>query len=280
MYNRRYVRRADGSERWDRAERGPVQQVEQRVFGNGGPVWSMDDQAGIEDRLSHNGKQRSDLIAWAGQYGEALGRKFTDNDLEGDQGDLLMGAAVCWLDGYTGTFEFVQDVRRDWRNRGTIPQAALRGVLNTMRAELLRNTAATPDEQAFRPVFPAVAAMFKAAEKAGMKRPMFRLQSDTEGPYGQPEQVRIYLADRGDRYYVKVDDLYVGYLDERGEVDSRLERIASVMQVLQAVEADPLGTFADYGLKTKRCGICGRKLSDPESVRLGIGPICIGKMGW
>lgn len=34
-----------------------------------------------------------------------------------------------------------------------------------------------------------------------------------------------------------------------------------------------------FGLRTGMCAICGRTLTDPESVQKGIGPICEGKYG-
>lgn len=32
--------------------------------------------------------------------------------------------------------------------------------------------------------------------------------------------------------------------------------------------------MAFYGIRTGRCGRCGRRLTDPESIRRGIGPEC------
>lgn len=29
-----------------------------------------------------------------------------------------------------------------------------------------------------------------------------------------------------------------------------------------------------------RCTVCRRKLTDAESIRLGVGPVCLGKSGW
>lgn len=34
-----------------------------------------------------------------------------------------------------------------------------------------------------------------------------------------------------------------------------------------------------YGKASGSCGLCGKKLTTPESLELGIGPICAGKMG-
>lgn len=46
--------------------------------------------------------------------------------------------------------------------------------------------------------------------------------------------------------------------------------------------ADELLSIEDvraFGLRTGMCAICGRTLTDPESVQKGIGPVCEGKYG-
>lgn len=36
---------------------------------------------------------------------------------------------------------------------------------------------------------------------------------------------------------------------------------------------------AEYGLETGWCIVCGRRLTDPKSVKAGIGPVCITRQG-
>ena len=50
------------------------------------------------------------------------------------------------------------------------------------------------------------------------------------------------------------------------------------LPMLEAVAADPLSAAIRYGQKTGNCACCGRKLTNAESVKLGIGPIC--RQGW
>lgn len=49
-------------------------------------------------------------------------------------------------------------------------------------------------------------------------------------------------------------------------------------EILSAILADPIGCMQAYGAITGRCAVCQRKLEDPESVRLGIGPVCIQRL--
>jgi hypothetical protein len=55
--------------------------------------------------------------------------------------------------------------------------------------------------------------------------------------------------------------------EDRGELEMTLDRI----------EADPQGAAAEDGLRTGRCSCCGRELTDPVSIAMGIGPICANK---
>ncbi len=43
---------------------------------------------------------------------------------------------------------------------------------------------------------------------------------------------------------------------------------------------DPKNAAIAYGKEFGQCAICGRELSDPKSVELGIGPVCMVKYGW
>jgi Family of unknown function (DUF6011) len=47
-----------------------------------------------------------------------------------------------------------------------------------------------------------------------------------------------------------------------------------IVEQLKAIAADPRAACAAYGRLVGRCGVCGRRLEDTESVERGIGPIC------
>lgn len=50
------------------------------------------------------------------------------------------------------------------------------------------------------------------------------------------------------------------------------------LEVLEAIVQSPVECMRAYGLITGTCGVCGRKLEDPVSVELGIGPVCVGRL--
>lgn len=50
---------------------------------------------------------------------------------------------------------------------------------------------------------------------------------------------------------------------------------AACLAEIVRVEADPLGAAKENGVLTGRCSCCGRPLTDPNSIAIGIGPICL-----
>lgn len=60
-------------------------------------------------------------------------------------------------------------------------------------------------------------------------------------------------------------------------------RFADNVELREAVRVlvgDPRAAAAAYGIESEHCGMCGRKLSTPESLARGIGPDCAAKAGW
>jgi hypothetical protein len=51
-------------------------------------------------------------------------------------------------------------------------------------------------------------------------------------------------------------------------------------RILAMINNDPKRASTNYGLQAKRCGICFSPLTNPDSLKAGIGPICRSKVGW
>ncbi|HEX4502174.1 MAG TPA: DUF6011 domain-containing protein [Scandinavium sp.] len=49
---------------------------------------------------------------------------------------------------------------------------------------------------------------------------------------------------------------------------------------VEEITKDPGFHSALFGMKVGACGVCGSPLTDPESIALGIGPICARKYDW
>lgn len=54
---------------------------------------------------------------------------------------------------------------------------------------------------------------------------------------------------------------------------------AQVWALLKALDEDPIKALSDMGQDLGYCMVCGRPLSNEESVHSGIGPVCRGRMG-
>jgi hypothetical protein len=52
---------------------------------------------------------------------------------------------------------------------------------------------------------------------------------------------------------------------------------ARIRVVLEAILHDPTKAMIDYGRQIGHCAICGRTLTNEESIAAGIGPICAGR---
>ena len=53
------------------------------------------------------------------------------------------------------------------------------------------------------------------------------------------------------------------------------KKIVPVLQAFIRFSKETKKTIINYGLETGECSICGRELTDPDSIRRGIGPICV-----
>lgn len=123
------------------------------------------------------------------------------------------------------------------------------------------------DEKPIRPVTPTAAA------------PRTQTPRVPDGHYA--------IEEDGELHFFKVNTPTTGkwagftFLQIQASDDYRAiknrERKAAV---LGAITADPKEAMARYGHEIGRCGVCNRTLTDPESIAIGIGPVCIEKAGF
>jgi hypothetical protein len=62
----------------------------------------------------------------------------------------------------------------------------------------------------------------------------------------------------------------------------RYERVSAAEwhTAVNGILPDPALHSMLFGREVGACGVCGSPLTDPESIRLGIGPVCRAKMDW
>jgi hypothetical protein len=72
---------------------------------------------------------------------------------------------------------------------------------------------------------------------------------------------------------------YLGKVLRGQFMPSRVCTPATEQSVIDAME-NPFQAATEFGHATGQCSICTRPLTNPESVKLGIGPVCRAKFGW
>jgi hypothetical protein len=129
--------------------------------------------------------------------------------------------------------------------------------------------------------FPRLAETFLSAA-AGLKFPKLRLATEdgkrvvlTVAGARSREPGTINVTDGG-RYG---EGTFYGRISPGGTATLRDSASADVIATLVAYDADPTAEAKVQGIRTGRCMCCGLELTDPVSVRSGIGPICAEKWG-
>ena len=231
-----------------------------------------------------------ECVEYARGLAADLGRKFTDDDV-GEFAELAP-AAVRYLTATTSTFEYIREMRGKWTGAAGLSRAQLRGVLNCLRADALR------EERPFAARFPRIVAALheakaKAQERADTKAERYRGRARGVAgasilvPVGE-RVVKLSVAGELSRYTGDIhvaergfDGAYFGRVDHRtGEASGQLADHADVVAVLEELEGDPPAKIREFSRVMGRCAICGRALTNEQSIGRGIGPICAGKVGW
>ena len=118
--------------------------------------------------------------------------------------------------------------------------------------------------------------VFKAAKARGLKRLTLRLSGVNVKPNRDLTMLWVTSQTEKEEGNYGLQPKYLGKVTPNC-LDSRLAD--DVKAVLFEAAADPLTAAIRYGKETGSCSCCGRELTNKESIRLGIGPICREKFG-
>ena len=110
----------------------------------------------------------------------------------------------------------------------------------------------------------AVPAGRYAVEVDGVYK-FFRIDGPTEGKWAGWRFVKIQASDE---------------LHRLGSQRPGSAYQGKMVDALREVAADPRAASVAYGRELGRCGVCGRTLTDADSIAAGIGPVCAGRVGW
>lgn len=178
--------------------------------------------------------------------------------------------ATEYLSDYKGDFEFLVSVKQKAWSMNGISAGIAKGVLNCMAADARR-------------------AAEKAAEAAA-PTPVAPEQPIHEGYYaiefdGEVVDVRVRQGKGGHFAGVPIVSFKdcgewdgIGNLDEAGAI--RVWRSWKESEKARAVVDALMGgaeAAAKLYIETGRCCVCGRTLTNKDSITAGIGPVCSGK---
>lgn len=116
--------------------------------------------------------------------------------------------------------------------------------------------------QTYKKVVPDFPILSFETANAGFKISFFVKQSNKDGKL--KSDIRLFAP----KTYEEI-----GAIDEEGYVMAKLEKFKPQLTLFYQATKD--NNFKIYsGVETGNCDICGRELSHPVSLRIGIGPIC------
>lgn len=180
-----------------------------------------------------------------------------------------------WLANAGSWSQFYGDLYSKALQYGALSEKQLAAVVSGYQKQLARDAeraAAKASREASAPVveLTRIRELFDAALESGLTKPALIIGA-----------LRLSLApahgNNAGCLYVKDDGNYAGKITPAGKFLALREARAEIASELQALAADPLAALSAHGHATGNCSCCGRPLTNPESVRLGIGPICGGR---
>lgn len=180
-----------------------------------------------------------------------------------------------WLRVKSASFDFAKSMLDALAKWGSLTDNQLAAVQKCMQRDVERAKAFAerkPDADVAGAGFERMVKAFAAAKASGLRRPKFRVGEYEFSPAG-PSSANAGCL------YVKRGEVYVGKITGAGAFFASRDASDEDKLEIARIGADPLAAAVMHGKQTGRCSCCDRLLTNEESVRLGIGPICRGKWG-
>lgn len=134
----------------------------------------------------------------------------------------------------------------------------------------------------------AIETMINSAKKTGLKHPRITIET----PDG--DRIQISMAGTKSRYAGSLNvtdggsfgsNVWYGrvskgtFVMNTGLAESNPRELARVAGFLVRLADNPTETISAYGKRSGYCACCNRKLTDPESLARGVGPVCASNFG-
>lgn len=188
-------------------------------------------------------------------------------------------AETAWMESSAPRFEFAKSMLDALNKYGHLTEKQMATVQRLTVQSAERQAQYQAERQAKAETAPevsveAIEVAFKTAKGAGIKFPKLRLEGFVFSPAGEKS------ANAGAVYIKnKEDGVYLGKV-MGGKLFTSRDCSAEAKDRIVAVATDPKQAAIAYGQKFGSCAVCGRELTDGDSVSRGIGPICAEKYGW
>ncbi len=223
--------------------------------GKGGKSFKQDYQTRAHNReLAADRKERAVTNAW-----ESFKSEYPSEH--------------AWIMAKAGTFNFAAAMMDAITKFGSLTDRQMAAVRSCMARDAARQEEYVA-RKASAPVvtIEAIEAAFSKATANGVRSPKLRLDSFVFSP------AKSHSANAG-AIYVKEGETYLGKI-----MGGKLHRAFACTDDQQAkivtVAADPASAAKAYGKRYGSCSVCGRELTDGNSIDAGIGPICASKYGF
>lgn len=235
--------------------RGPrIHQADDTCFACGGRGWHKRSYA---DRMAANAKRQA-----------TISRKFFDRK---EAMQAQHPAVLEWISIEAARgFGFAQSLQDQMTSRD-LTENQIAAVYRCIEKQQARRQAdsALKVANSGNVEVARIRELFDTAQSNGLKKPVLRA-----------EGLALKLAGQHSRnagaIYVTKGGEYVGKIVGTKFMATR-EADATVLPALQTISTEPKEAAIRYGRLTGSCACCGRELTDPQSVAMGIGPICADK---
>jgi len=188
-------------------------------------------------------------------------------------------AEAAWMESSAGNFEFARSMLDALNKYGHLTERQMETV-QRLTVQAAERQAARAAEQVARaqtaPVVSveAIEVAFNNAKESGVKFPKLRLDTFVFSPAGENSKNAgaIYIKSKG-------DGVYLGKV-MGGRLFTSRDCTTEAAERITAVASDPKQAAVAYGMKFGACSVCGRQLTDSDSVQRGIGPVCAENYGF
>lgn len=184
-------------------------------------------------------------------------------------------AEYTWVVSNMERFGFASSMMTAFRQYGSWTEGQLAAIRKCIAKDEVRaqeKAARKPDAQVAGAGLERMLQAFAAASKSGLRNPKFRVGNYAFSP-AKPGSANAGCI------YAKRDGIYVGRIAPAGGFFASRDAGPEDRGQIEQICVDPLAAAILHGQQTGRCSCCGLELTNAESIRLGIGPICREKWG-